>query len=32
MLLRIAKDYMIYGGATPKIIAVCDVEYNKELC
>lgn len=32
MLQKIVKDYMIYGGATPKIIAVCDVEYNKELC
>jgi hypothetical protein len=29
MLMKIAKDYLIYGKASPKIIAVCDIEYNR---
>lgn len=32
MLNKIAKDYMIFGETSPKIISICDIEFNKQLC
>lgn len=32
MLERIVRDYLIYADRAPKIINVCDIEFNKELC
>jgi hypothetical protein len=32
MLQKIAKDYMIYTDQRPKLISICDIEFNKELC
>ena len=29
MLNKIVKDYMIFGESGPKIIAICDIEFNK---
>ncbi len=32
MLNKIVKDYIIYAGEGTKIINVCDIEFNEELC
>lgn len=32
MLQKIAKDYMIYTDQHPKLITICDSEFNRELC
>lgn len=32
MLEKIVKDYMIYTDRGTKIISICDIEFNKELC
>lgn len=32
MLQNIAKDYMIYTDQSPKLISICDIQFNKELC
>lgn len=32
MLEKIIRGYMIYTDQTPKIISICDMGFNKELC
>lgn len=32
MLQKITKDYMIFTDQHPKLINICDIEFNRELC